>query len=81
MGNSLLDVIVFGRIAGAAAAAYSEAAGETGRPTLEHVRKYNEELKTAGVGADRIAPMLLPDYSNPEVREKQLSKDYFGTLS
>ncbi len=81
MGNSLLDVIVFGRIAGAAAAAYSEATGEIGRPTLEHVRKYNEELKTAGVGADRIAPMLLPDYSNPEVREKQLSKDYFGTLS
>lgn len=81
MGNSLLDVVVFGRIAGAAAAAYSEKLTETGRPSLDHVRKYNEELEAAGIGSERISPMLLPDYSNPEVREKQLTKDYFGTLS
>ena len=81
MGNSLLDVIVFGRIAGAAAAAYSGSVAETGRPSLDHVKRYNEELETAGIGSERIAPMLLPDYSNPEVREKQLTKDYFGTLS
>ena len=81
MGNSLLDVIVFGRIAGAAAAAYSGSVTESGRPSLDHVKRYNEELEAAGIGSERIAPMLLPDYSNPEVREKQLTKDYFGTLS
>jgi hypothetical protein len=27
-----------------------------------------------------VAPMLLPDYSNPEVRTKQLTTKYTGTL-
>ena len=81
MGNSLLDVIVFGRIAGERAAEYINDMGELGKPGLDHVKRYNEEVEAAGIEKDRIAPMLLPDYSNPEVREKQLTKDYFGTLS
>ncbi len=80
MGNSLLDVIVFGRIAGKAAAGYVESEGEPGKPSLDHVRSYHEELQKEGVETDRIAPMLLPDYSNPEVRERQLTTEYQGTI-
>ena len=81
MGNSLLDVIVFGRIAGTQAAEYIREHGDSGTANLNHVKHYNEEVEAAEIGEDRIAPMILPDYSNPEVRKKQLTKDYFGTLS
>ncbi len=81
MGNSLLDVIVFGRIAGYAASEYARENGETGSVNLDHVRRYNDEVEAAGISEAGIAPMLLPDYSNPEVKEKQLTKNYFGTLS
>jgi len=81
MGNSLLDVIVFGRIAGAKAAEFTKSCGDSGKASLEHVKRYNEEVANADIDEERIAPMILPDYSNPEVREKQLTKDYFGTLS
>jgi succinate dehydrogenase / fumarate reductase flavoprotein subunit/L-aspartate oxidase len=80
MGNSLLDVVVFGRIAGKTAAEFIRQKGNTGKPTLEHVRRYNEELESEGVETDRIAPMILPDYSNPEVRKRQLTTEYQGTL-
>jgi succinate dehydrogenase / fumarate reductase flavoprotein subunit/L-aspartate oxidase len=81
MGNSLLDVVVFGRIAGCAAAEYVKTAPAPGKPSLDHVRRYSRELDEAGVSVDgRIAPMVLPDYSNPEVRKKQLTSRYLGTL-
>ncbi len=80
MGNSLLDVIVFGRIAGIQAAEYIREHGDSGTANLNHVKQYNEEVEAAEIDVDRIAPMILPDYSNPEVRKKQLTKDYFGTL-
>jgi hypothetical protein len=32
------------------------------------------------VPRDRVAPMVLPDYSNPEVRKRQLTSTYQGTL-
>jgi succinate dehydrogenase/fumarate reductase flavoprotein subunit len=81
MGNSLLDVTVFGRIAGTQAAVYAKGKAVTGGTlTLEHVRKYNKELEAAGVGKERIAPMILPDYSNPQVRKRQLTAHYEGTL-
>jgi hypothetical protein len=44
------------------------------------VKSYNEEVDKAKVEGDRIAPMILPDYSNPKVQEKQLTTDYHGTL-
>jgi succinate dehydrogenase/fumarate reductase flavoprotein subunit len=81
MGNSLLDVVVFGRIAGCAAADYVKQAAKDGAISLDHVRAYNQELEKAGVPVDgRVAPMILPDYSNPEVRKKQLTTTYHGTL-
>lgn len=80
MGNSLLDVCVFGRIAGINAAQYVKEGYKEGRLTLDHVRRYHKELEEAGIVTDRVSPMLLPDYSNPEVRKRQLTSYYVGTL-
>ena len=80
MGNSLLDVCVFGRIAGISAASYVGEKFKDGVLTLDHVRRYHKELEEAGIVTDRVAPMLLPDYSNPYVRERQLTAHYVGTI-
>ena len=61
MGNSLLDVSVFGRRAGAAAAAAAPSAA-VGKLSLNHVRKWNRTLEADGIGTDRRSPVLLPDY-------------------
>jgi succinate dehydrogenase / fumarate reductase flavoprotein subunit/L-aspartate oxidase len=79
-GNSLLDVLVFGRIAGQHAARYAKERAKDGRPNLEHVRKFHKELQEAGIDRRKIAPILLPDYSNPLVRERQLTTEYQGTI-
>ena len=63
MGNSLLDIIVFGRSAGEAAATKAK---ETivGKLTLSHIEKFEKEIIDAGIITDAISPKLLPDYSN-----------------
>jgi succinate dehydrogenase/fumarate reductase flavoprotein subunit len=80
MGNSLLDVLVFGRIAGENAAKYIKAEAKDGKLTLEHVKVFREQLEAAGIPRDRVSPMLLPDYTDPEVRKRQLTAHYLGTL-
>ena len=80
MGNSLLDIMVFGRIAGTNAGKYALNELEDGALSIEHVVKYHKELEDAGVETDRIAPMLLPDYTLEHVKEKQLTTNYEGTL-
>ncbi len=80
MGNSLLDVMVFGRIAGENAAIYSKDKAQDGKLTLEHVQSYHKELEKTGIVTDRIAPLLLPDYTDPEVRKRQLTTHYVGSL-
>lgn len=72
MGNSLLDVCVFGRIAGREAAAYAREKYQPGRPHLDHVRAYERERRAAGVGDGRTSPMLLPDYVSQQVKDKRL---------
>ena len=62
MGNSLLDVIVFGRNAGKYAAAKAKDV-VVGNLTLDHVAKFEKELEDAGITPDTISPMLLPDYT------------------
>ncbi len=63
MGNSLLDIIVFGRSAGAHAAA--KAASVTpGRPTLSHVEAFHQALAEAGVDTGVLSPRLLPTYNS-----------------
>ncbi len=80
MGNSLLDVLVFGRIAGKNAAVYAGKNPKKGKPSLDHVIAYHKELEDAGIVTDRVAPMLLPDYTDPRVRKRQLTSQYIGTL-
>lgn len=62
MGNSLLDVVVFGRIAGTSAAAASQRA-QAGKLTLAHVARFAQQLADAGVDTGKISPQLLPDYT------------------
>ncbi len=63
MGNSLLDVIVFGRRAGRAAAARAGQIDFSG-PTLDHLLKFRDELKRAGIVPKVTSPILFPDYVN-----------------
>jgi succinate dehydrogenase/fumarate reductase flavoprotein subunit len=79
-GNSLLDVLVFGRIAGKNAALYAKEKSKEGSLTLDHVRRFHRELEEAGIDRERISPMLLPDYSNPSVRSRQLTTIYQGVM-
>ena len=62
-GNSTLDLFVFGRRAGRTAAQYAKDV-KLGKLTLNHVRKWQRELKEAGLVEVRpISPKLLPDYA------------------
>ena len=62
MGNSLLDVIVFGRNAGKSVAAkYKDV--KVGKLTLDHVNAFEKELADAGITTDVVSPKLLPDYA------------------
>jgi len=80
MGNSLLDIMVYGRIAGKSAARYALNDYKGGDLSLDHVRKYNQELEESEADSNRIAPMLLPDYTLEHVKEKQLTTAYEGTM-
>ncbi len=68
MGNSLLDILVFGRRAGKHAAEKSRKISINQEATLDHVKRYHQELEKAGITKDRKAPMLLPDYRPSEFR-------------
>ena len=59
MGNSLLDIIVFGREAGRRAAEKSRTV-KAGKPTLSHVENYIEKLKRTGAENGELSPALLP---------------------
>ncbi len=72
-GNSLMDVLVFGRIAGRNAALYAKEKARDGGLTLDHVKAFHQELRGVGIEPKRISPILLPDYTNPQVRKRQLS--------
>jgi succinate dehydrogenase/fumarate reductase flavoprotein subunit len=79
MGNSVLDYNVFGRRAGKNAAEYVKTA-RIGKLTLEHVDNYEKELKAARIRTNRVAPVLLPSYTPEDVRKRQLTACYEGTL-
>lgn len=63
IGNSTLDIFVFGRRAGRAAAAWAKQA-KIGNLNLDHVNRWQKELKEAGLAQFRpVSPMLIPDYA------------------
>jgi succinate dehydrogenase / fumarate reductase flavoprotein subunit/L-aspartate oxidase len=74
MGNSLLDVTVFGRIAGESAARYVRERYAAGEPNLDHVRRFQREREAAGLTEPRVSPILLPDYVSQQVKDKRLEK-------
>ena len=71
MGNSLLDIFVFGRRAGQRA---EQRAREThlGPLTLDHVRSYNRQVKEARISTTRVSPMILPDYTPEACRIRRV---------
>jgi len=62
MGNSLLDICVFGRRAGAAAAQWACTA-QPGKPTLAHLDQWKRSRQEAGVEDVPPSPLILPDYT------------------
>lgn len=63
MGNSLLDVIVFGRDAGKNAAVKAKSTDVPEKMTLAHIESFNKELEAAGAASGTVSPMLLPKYA------------------
>lgn len=71
MGNSLLDIIVFGRDAGRNAAVQAKGVSQ-GKLSLSHVESFEKLRKAAGIETETVSPKLLPVYShgNPRWQEK-----------
>jgi succinate dehydrogenase / fumarate reductase flavoprotein subunit len=69
MGNSLLDILVFGRRAGRKAAEEAKTL-EFGELGLNHIKKFHKELKDAGIKQERYSPMILPDYRPEHLRQR-----------
>ena len=72
MGNSQLDLYVFGRRAGKAAAERAKKAS-VGKLTLAHLDRYDRWLKEAGIKTTRKAPLLLPEYRGKKTLEHKLN--------
>ena len=70
MGNSLLDVVVFGREAGIEAGKMFSGItlADTSKMNLDHVKAFEKEREAAGINDDVVSPKLLPRYThgNPE---------------
>jgi succinate dehydrogenase / fumarate reductase flavoprotein subunit len=71
MGNSQLELYVFGRRMGVYAAEYAKNA-ELGKLTLSHLDRYEKWLDEAGIETDRKAPILLPEYRGKKTLEHQI---------
>ncbi len=80
MGNSQMDLIVFGRRSGLHASERVKKGVKFGKMSLEHVYSYEKEVDEINIDKNKIAPILLPDYIPNHVKEKQVDTEYFGTL-
>lgn len=75
MGNSLLDILVFGRRAGKNAAKKAKKI-EKGKLTLEHLKKFHRNLENNGIKKEKKSPILLPDYTQEKVKLRRLNIDF-----
>ena len=66
MGNSLLDINVFGRRTGIRAAQFAKNRGEVKGLNLRHLERYLKELDELGIKSNKKAPIILPDYRSPD---------------
>ncbi|MCQ2585524.1 MAG: FAD-dependent oxidoreductase [Treponema sp.] len=66
MGNSLLDVVVFGREAGIEAGKMfaNITMAETAKMNLDHVTAFEKERAAAGINSDLVSPKVLPTYTH-----------------
>ena len=66
MGNSLLDVVVFGREAGIEAGKMIKniALADTSKMNLDHVKAFEKERDAAGIKGDAVSPKILPSYTH-----------------
>jgi succinate dehydrogenase/fumarate reductase flavoprotein subunit len=62
MGNSLLDICVFGRRGGAAAAQWAQHV-QVGHHNLDHVAVWESARREAGITGTTASPVILPDYT------------------
>ena len=62
MGNSLLEVTVYGRRAGLAAGQQAQKV-TPGKLSLRHVDTWEKQLAEAGIETDIESPLVLPDYT------------------
>jgi succinate dehydrogenase/fumarate reductase flavoprotein subunit len=66
MGNSLLDIIVFGRLAGKNAAKKARERTQVnarGKLGMQHVNDYAQLLAESGIRTGKTSPLLLPHYA------------------
>lgn len=68
MGNSLLDILVFGRRAGVHAGTKSKDI-KVEKLSLEHANEYNKALEQNGIITNRVSPMILPHYTHGREQE------------
>jgi succinate dehydrogenase / fumarate reductase flavoprotein subunit len=69
MGNSLLEINVFGRRAGIEAAKEIKKT-KIGKLSLDHIHKNISTLDSLGLKEKRYAPMVLPEYRSDIVRNR-----------
>jgi succinate dehydrogenase / fumarate reductase flavoprotein subunit/L-aspartate oxidase len=74
MGNSLQDILTFGRRAGIKAAEYVRGGVILKKLTLDHIVRHEKELAEAGIENPSTAPLILPDYSTDEVAARRWTK-------
>ena len=65
MGNSLLDLMVYGERSGSTAAARVQSM-KHGKLTLEHLKRFRSEAKKHAGALEAHSPMLFPDYVRKE---------------
>lgn len=70
MGNSLLEINVFGRRVGITAAKEFKKKAVKGKLTLDHVRKTVTELDKLNIKDKQYAPILLPEYRSEAVQNR-----------
>ncbi len=73
MGNSLLDITVFGRRAGITAAKLVKEISSKPKLSFKHLIPLMEELEKLGVPRTRRSPIILPDYRGEKVLLKSIT--------
>jgi len=72
VGNSWMEIMVFGRRAGIYAGERAKRA-EVGKLTLDHVKRYEKSLEEAGIQTNRKSPIVLPDYIEEKVASHKIN--------